>query len=107
MAAGKALVSPCDGKVTVCPITEGQHFRIKETDISRMTGMLTDKQRQFVDAVVEYMSNDLAKIGNEASLQMYGIKKFTEQYYFPIKSWEGVLNKSSASGTTPVSTRPV
>jgi len=29
---GSALVSPCDGKVTVCPITDGQHFRIKETE---------------------------------------------------------------------------
>lgn len=33
------LVSPCDGKVTVCPITDGQHFRIKETDYT-LEGLL-------------------------------------------------------------------
>ena len=44
------------------------------------------------------MSNDLAQLGNEASLRAYGIRKFTEQYYFPIKSWGGVLNQSSTSG---------
>ncbi len=75
-------------------------IRVKAGDLNSLGGYLTDNQLAFVDAIVDYMSGDLAQLGNEASLKTYGIKKFTEQYYFPIKSWEGVLNKSSASGTS-------
>lgn len=66
--------------------------------LNELGSYLTENQRKYVDAMVQYMSTDLAELGNEASLQTYGIKKFTEKYYFPIKSWGGVLNKRSDSG---------
>ena len=68
--------------------------------LNELGSYLTENQRKYVDAMVNYMSTDLAELGNEASLQTYGIKKFTEKYYFPIKSWGGVLNKRSDSGVT-------
>ena len=74
--------------------------RVNEADMESIGGYLTEQQRAFVDKIVAYMSKDMAEIGNEASLKAYGIKKFTESYYFPIKSWGGVLNKSSVSGVT-------
>lgn len=73
-------------------------IRVNEADLNSIGSYLTDQQKEYADAVVEYMSTDLAKIGNEASLRTYGIRKFTESYYFPTKSWGGVLNRSSASG---------
>ena len=73
-------------------------IRITEEELNKLEGYLTPQQKEFVDRIVDYMSNDMAKLGNEASLATYGIKKFTEKYYFPIKAWGGVLNKSSASG---------
>ena len=75
-------------------------IRVHKGDLEKLSDYLTPEQIQFVDAIVDYMSNDLAALGNEASLKTYGIRKFTEKYYFPIKAWGGVLNKSSASGTS-------
>ena len=73
-------------------------IRMKEEQLNMLEKMLTPKQREYVAAMVQYMSGDLAALGNEASMKAYGIRKFTEQYYFPIKSWGGVLNRGSASG---------
>ena len=78
--------------------TKQRPTRMSENDLNSLGGYLTDQQKAWVDKIVEYMSTDMAKIGNEASMKAYGIKKFTEKYYFPIKSWGGVLNKSSSSG---------
>ena len=75
-------------------------IRITEDQLNSLGQQLTEQQRKFVHAIVHYMSTDLADLGNEASMQVFGIKKYTEQYYFPIKSWGGVLNRSSANGIT-------
>ena len=70
-------------------------IRISEAQLNALRDLLTDNQLKFVHDIVEYMSTDLAEIGNEASMKMFGIKKFTERFYFPIKSWGGVLNSRS------------
>ncbi|MCR5566208.1 MAG: hypothetical protein K6F61_05100 [Clostridiales bacterium] len=77
---------------------ETRPVRMTWNQLQKLGGYLTDQQKAYVDAIVEYMSGELAEIGNEASMRMYGIKKFTEQYYFPIKSWGGVLNSRSDAG---------
>ena len=73
-------------------------IRISEAQLNALGEQLTDQQKAYVHAMVEYMSNELAELGNEASMRMYGIKKFTEKFYFPIKSWRGVTNKRSDAG---------
>jgi hypothetical protein len=72
--------------------------RMTADQLENLSSYLTDQQKAYVDDVVAYMSGELAELGNEASMKMYGIKKFTEQYYFPIKSWGGVLNSRSDAG---------
>lgn len=54
-------------------------------DVERICGWLTDEQKAFADKIVEYMSTELAALGNETSLKLYGFKKFVERYYFPYK----------------------
>lgn len=78
--------------------TETKPIKMGKDQLSALGGYLTDEQKQYVNDMVAYMSSELAELGNEASMKMYGIKKFTEQYYFPIKSWGGVLNKRSDAG---------
>ena len=50
--------------------------------LNELGSYLTENQRKYVDAMVQYMSTDLAELGNEASMQTYGIKKFTETEAF-------------------------
>lgn len=75
-------------------------IRMSEDKLDALAGELTPQQKEYVDRIVEYMSGELAELGNEASMEAYGIRKFTEKYYFPIKSWGGVLNKSSNRGVS-------
>lgn len=55
-------------------------------DLLKITGWLTDEQKGFADTMVKYLSNDMANLGNETSLKLFGIKKFTESYYIPFVS---------------------
>lgn len=60
-------------------------------DIQSVNSMLTDEQKAYADELVKYMSSDMAKLGNEVSMRLYGIQKYTENYYFPIKSASNFL----------------
>ena len=73
-------------------------IRIDRFSLESLGQYLTDKQKEYVNRVVKYLSEDMAALGNEASMEAYGVKKFTEQYYFPIKSWGGVLAQESSQG---------
>lgn len=52
----------------------------------------------YVNAVVKYMSEDMSEIGNAASMEMYGVRKYKEQYYFPIKSSRETMFQKSDAG---------
>lgn len=63
--------------------SESAAIAVTEQDINRITAMLTDEQKQFADAMVKYLSTDLAKFGNEASRKMFNHDSYLEKYYFP------------------------
>ena len=72
--------------------------RVKAADIAKMQALLTDEQKRYMNAVVEYLSSDMSRLGNEASMRMYGIRKYKESYYFPMKIWDGVKSARSDKG---------
>ena len=54
-------------------------------DLAEITGVLTEEQVKIADALQKYMGGRLADLGNEASMEVYGYRKFTEPDYFPIQ----------------------
>jgi hypothetical protein len=60
-------------------------------DIQNINSMLTSEQKAYADDIVQYMSSDMAKLGNEVSMKLYGIQKYNEGYYFPLKSANNFL----------------
>lgn len=56
---------------------------LSDADVARIRNYLTDEQRGFVETMVKYLSEDMAEKGNEASMRMFGWKKFGEKWYFP------------------------
>lgn len=62
-----------------------QH-QLKQSDIDRIGKWLTDEQKAYADELVQYLSTDIADYGNQASMEMYGYKKFKEKYYFPFRT---------------------
>ena len=60
--------------------------KISNNDIARIDGWLTDQQKKYADAMVNYISTDMAELGNETSMELVGYKKFGEGYYYPYKT---------------------
>ena len=54
-------------------------------DLATITGVLTEEQRRMADGLQKFMGGDLAELGNEASMEVYGYRKFNERDYFPIQ----------------------
>lgn len=54
-------------------------------NLAEMVGTLTDEQVEMADKLQQYMGGRLSELGNEASMEVYGYRKFTEDHYFPIQ----------------------
>lgn len=61
-------------------------------DIQKIVATLTPEQKKIADGVMRLFTTKCADWGNETSLRLYDIKKFTEANYFPIKSSDAYLN---------------
>ena len=59
---------------------------ISKEELGNIIGTLSDRQRFFVDEMQAYLSDVMGAKGNEVTLEMYGVKLFKEQFYFPLKS---------------------
>lgn len=71
-----------------------QQIFLTDGDIERITGKLTDEQKRVADGLQELTATTLAKYGNDASMQAYGYRKFTEKNYWPIKSAKETLHSN-------------
>lgn len=71
-----------------------QQVFLTDGDIERITGNLTDEQKRVADGLQELTATTLAKYGNDASMQAYGYRKFTEKNYWPIKSAKEALHSN-------------
>jgi len=55
-------------------------------ELVKATDVLTEEQVQVAELLQEYASSTLADFGNEASMEVYGYRKFGEEHYWPIRS---------------------
>lgn len=69
--------------------------RVTGADMATIRRILTDEQKALVDEVVSFMSNDMSKLGNEASMKAFGMKIYKESYYFPFKMWDGIKSRKT------------
>lgn len=76
-----------------------QQVFLTDGDIERITGKLTDEQKRVADGLQELTATTLAKYGNDASMQAYGYRKFTERNYWPIKSAAEGLHSTQEKGS--------
>lgn len=59
--------------------------RVTAENLAEIVGTLTDEQVEMADKLQQYMGGRLSELGNEASMEVYGYRKFTEDHYFPIQ----------------------
>lgn len=54
----------------------------------QIANALTEEQRAYAEEVVKYLSTTVGGWGNEASMRMFGYKKFNEDRYYPFHTHE-------------------
>ena len=59
---------------------------ITEDELNKAFGKLTEGQKKLADILQDYSSTKMSAYGNRASMEVYGVKKFTEEYYWPIRT---------------------
>lgn len=58
---------------------------LTEADVKKIIAALTPEQVKVADQLQDFMVKEIADLGNEAHMEMYGYKNFTDPNYFPIK----------------------
>lgn len=63
---------------------QGKPIAIHESEYKSLIGKLSSEDIRIADGIGKYLSETCAKWGNEASMKLYGYKKFNDPNYFPI-----------------------
>nr|DAL59441.1 MAG TPA_asm: peptidase [Bacteriophage sp.] len=71
-------------KVLRRDMTDYKTVAVTEADLADMFALLTQKQKDFANAMQDYLSTVIAERGNKASMEMYGVRLFEEENYFPM-----------------------
>ena len=74
------------GGFTLANAPKGSSMRpvvLSARDIQTINSSLTQKQREYVDHMVNFLSGTCADWGNEVTMELYGVEKFHEDYYIP------------------------
>lgn len=59
--------------------------KVTPSDVADIIGTLTAEQKKLADGLQGYLSGELSRHGNDASMAVYGYEKFKEKNYWPIK----------------------
>ena len=59
--------------------------RVTESDVSAIAETLTPEERKLADKMQRFLAKNCAAWGNEASMEMYGVRLFGEKDYWPIR----------------------
>lgn len=85
LAGGIRLDAQDVGKVTKLS-TEGVITGITTEELNEAFKKLTTDQKDIVIALQKFASTKLSEYGNKATMEVYGVKKFTEEVYWPIRT---------------------
>ena len=85
LLGGGIRVADIEGK-RGSKISQADNYTLTLDDIGRITGNLTDRQKEVADALQRFMSDQCAKWGNEISMKRFGFNQMTELFYFPIET---------------------
>ena len=75
-------------------LNDATAYNINDETLGDIISKLTDEQKAFADEMQDYLSTVMGSKGNEVSMEMYGIRLFREQNYFPLKSAQQFMEKA-------------
>lgn len=86
-----------DGKLKAIP-RGTENILLTLEDVRTITSVLTPEQIKVADGLQKLASTKLAEWGNEASMAVYGYRKFMEAHYWPIKTAKEATTSSVEKG---------
>lgn len=86
-----------DGKLKAIP-RGTENILLDLEDVRAITSVLTPEQIKVADGLQKLASTKLAEWGNEASMAVYGYRKFMETHYWPIKTAKEATASSVEKG---------
>lgn len=86
-----------DGKLKAIP-RGTENILLTLEDVKAITSVLTPEQIKVADGLQKLASTKLAEWGNEASMAVYGYRKFMEAHYWPIKTAKEATTSSVEKG---------
>lgn len=86
-----------DGKLKAIP-RGTENILLELEDVRAITSVLTPEQIKVADGLQKLASTKLAEWGNEASMAVYGYRKFMEAHYWPIKTAKEATASSVEKG---------
>lgn len=87
-----------NGKLKEIP-RGNDNILLTEEDIKAITSVLTPEQVKVANGLQKLASTKLAEWGNNASMQVYGYRKFKEEHYWPIKAAKDAVASSVEKDT--------
>lgn len=82
-----------NGKLKEIP-RGNDNILLTEEDIKAITSVLTPEQVKVANGLQKLASTKLAEWGNNASMQVYGYRKFKEEHYWPINAAKDAVASS-------------
>jgi hypothetical protein len=70
---------------------ESRHVVFTDESFAKLMENLSEQDKTVCDKIVKFLSKRGAAWGNEASMYLYGYKKFMKDYYFPIMAAKSAL----------------
>ena len=98
--SGGIVQPPIERNGTQPRIDRGSYvIKLTREDVSDIVDTLDDSQKKIADGLQGLMSGMLSEWGNQASMHVYGYRKFTEENYWPISvAREGIYSTVENGG---------
>lgn len=82
-------------------VSDATAYNISDDTLAKMFEKLAPEQKAFAEAMQKYLSKTMGAKGNEVSIQLYGIKLFGEENYWPLKSSQKHMPKAKEQNENP------
>ena len=67
-------------------ISQSKNYLMTEMDLAEIFGQLTQREKEIAEAMSHYMSDTGGGWGNKVTMTRWGIRGFTEETYWPIRT---------------------
>ena len=78
--------------------TDAVGYKVDDAVLAQIKAVLGNEKMSYVDEMVDYLTK-MGEKGNEVTRVMWGVDIFTEKVYFPLKSKDDFLKKSTETAT--------